>query len=212
MDCREASIFMQLAEDGETVKEELSALDSHLSTCLACRRMSAWLKALQENYPAQDPVGSDFADAVVRQLTQELAYETVHADTEIESQVATPKPRKTNRLLGRIWSLVTRGGRKRAKPEKRTGWSWKGADSRPLTRLGSHLLLGSLWSLVAGRRRKRVTPEKTPGWSSNAAGSMAFGFKSLRPALAPAVAGQSYATGWLRIAGSNLREKTRLRG
>ena len=213
MDCHKASISMQLAEDGEIAKEELKALDSHLSSCLVCRRVSAWLNALEENYPAPNTLDDDFADAVMKQLKGERSDEIRHAHPEIETAtaIAKSKPERKHPWLGRIWSLVTRPRQRKVKLEKRPAWFSRVAHS--------------MWSLITRRRRKPVAPEKRPE-PSNAAdlrlltglriymryGSFTFGLKSVGPALAPAVAGPSYATGWLRIAGSGLRGKARVRG
>ena len=206
MDCREASVFMQLAEDGEIANEERAALDGHLSGCLSCRRVGAWLEALEGSYPTLDPIGEDFADAVVMQLRGELSEEIGRTDDEIERSLASPRLEKKRLWLGRIWSLVVRRERSRIELKKRTGRPWKWVSLRPLLGLGSYL--GR--SLFA-RGRKEVGPEKRPGWSSSVADSMTYGWRSLGPALSPVVAGPSYATGWIRVAGGNLRDKSRFK-
>jgi hypothetical protein len=168
MNCREASISLQLAEDGEIASGEREALLIHLSECLACRRMAAWLDALRESYPLAETVDDDFADQVVRRIRRENLGAAREPDSEAELLPEKRPPKRNRRWLGRIWSLLS------------------------------------------GRRRKQRGQEEGPGWPSRVAGSMTIGLKSLRPAMAPAVAGQTYATGWLRIAGSNLRAMARL--
>ncbi len=162
MNCQDANVSLQLALDGEITAAEREALEAHLSECLPCRRMEAWLDELQSSYPAVGSLDAGFAEEVIAAMRGEAVPATAAART------VSP-------------------------------------DGAPVLKRAKKSWLRRLWGVARfGLRRKRPAAPKPVRWTTTAAGSMAFGVRSIRPGLQPAVAGPSLATGWIRIAGSSV--------
>jgi anti-sigma factor RsiW len=168
MNCQDANLSLQLALDGEITPAEHERLDRHLSTCLPCRRMEAWLDEIKGGYATVEALDGNFADDVVQALRQGewLAAGPPLMDRELRRETVPAKPKRS--WLRRLWGMAR-----------------------------------------FGFRRRRPVEEKPARWTSSAAGSMVFGFKTIRPGVQPAVAGSSMATFWLRGAGLGLRAPAR---
>lgn len=195
MNCRDASISLQLAEDGEVTRDEREALVAHLEACLDCRRLAAWLEVVSESYPAAPLLDDDFANDVLRCLSPGADKVIEEAPVRVSSSKTRQSTVKQASWLRRIGALVFRGAGRQTAPKKGPGWSRRAA--------------GAAWTMVSRRRSPKALPAPEPSWSAGMADSLLFGFRSIGPAMAPAMAGPSYATGWLRGAGSNLRRRTR---
>jgi anti-sigma factor RsiW len=130
MNCQDASLSLQLALDGEIAPAEREALERHLSTCLACRRMAAWLDELAADYPVVEAVDAGFTDDVVRALRQEElpAVEPPLGEMARRRIAAPAKPRRS--WLRRLWGMARFGFRKkRPVEEKPARWTSTAAES-----------------------------------------------------------------------------------
>ncbi len=130
MNCQDASLSLQLALDGEITLAERESLDRHLSTCLACRRMEAWLDELAAGYPAVEAVDAGFADDVVRALRQEDLPAVVPPLGEAERRRTTAPPKPRRSWIRRLWGMA-RFGLKKKRPveEKPARWTSTAAGS-----------------------------------------------------------------------------------
>ncbi len=191
MNCRDANISLQLAEDGEVSREERAALDAHLGECLDCRRMAAWLEVVEETYPPAPILDDDFANDVLRCLSPGVA---VANEDMSEGPVATV-PVKPAGWFRSIGTLLTRGARRQSASRKGPGWSRRAA--------------GALWAMLSRGARRQSASRKGSGWSSRLVDAMPGGFRAVGPAMAPALVAPAYATGWIRITGGNLRDRAR---
>lgn len=58
--------------NGTLADDERAQVERHLEECPACRREAAWLRALQEEYPGDEPVAVD-APRAMRRLRRRIA-------------------------------------------------------------------------------------------------------------------------------------------
>jgi hypothetical protein len=130
MNCRDATLLLQLAEDGEITEFEHSELDAHLSDCLSCRRMSAWLDELSSSYPSVGGLDGDVVEAAMEALTQGVGGAS---EKRARSVVLVKEERTLGRKPSwarRIWSLYrSRRKRKQRQAEAPTGWKTNAAGS-----------------------------------------------------------------------------------
>jgi anti-sigma factor RsiW len=128
MNCRDATLLLQLAEDGETAEFERSELDAHLSDCLSCRRMNAWLDELSSSYPRVGSLDQDIVEAAILALSREV----VQASDEQAQSVVMKREEKESKpsWLRRIWTAYrSRRKKKQRKAEEPMGWKTNAAGS-----------------------------------------------------------------------------------
>jgi anti-sigma factor RsiW len=128
MNCRDANLLLQLAEDGEITDSEHSELDAHLSDCLSCRRMNAWLDELSSGYPRVEALDCDVVEAAMLELSRAVVRTS---DDRAQIVVLKREEKKSKRSwLGRIWTMYrSRRKRMQEKSEEPTGWKTNAAGS-----------------------------------------------------------------------------------
>lgn len=166
MNCQDANISLQLALDGEITPEEQEGLDAHLSECLACRRMDAWLDELRSDYLAVDALDAGFADDVIAAMMPQavVAHDDApaHGTTESISPVS-PKPVKKT-WLRRLWGVARfgMGRKKRPAVEKPVTWKRSAAGS----------VVWGLRSMRPGLQPAVTAPSLATGWMRMAGNSL----------------------------------------